>query len=124
MQDGSCAHRQNATHLRDSGVYDGRVPSPQSLPQSQVADKKLSALPSPAARAIAFVGIVVAGLAGALIGSSMVDLQCSGSCGTPIGIGILIGALVGAGGMSVVSVLGLRAIGEWRELQDRESQKL
>lgn len=124
MQDGSCAHRQNATQLRDGGVYDGRVPSSQSLPQSQITDKKLSALPSPTARAIAFVGIIVAGLAGALIGSSMVDLQCSGSCDTPIGIGILFGALVGAGGMSVVSVLGLRAIGEWRELQDRESQKL
>ncbi len=100
------------------------MPSSQSLPQSQIADKKLSALPSPTARAVAFVGINVAGLAGALIGSSMVDLQCSGSCGTPIGLGILVGALVGAGGMSVVSVLGLRAIGEWRELQDCESQKL
>lgn len=90
--------------------------------QSQSSAKQLSALPSPLARAIAFIGILVAGLAGALIGASMVDLQCSGSCGTPIGIGIMIGALVGAGGMSVVSVLGLRAIGEWRELQDRESR--
>jgi len=104
-------------------LYDGGVSSSQSFPQSQSTSKKLSALPSPAARAIAFVGIIVAGLAGALIGSSMVDLQCSGSCGTPIGIGILLGALFGACGMSVVSVLGLRAIGEWRELQDREAQQ-
>ena len=96
--------------------------SSQQLPQNRLTSKQLSALPSPAARAIAFVGILVAGAAGALIGSAMVDLQCNGSCGTPIGIGILIGSLVGAGGMSVVSVLGLRAIGEWRELQDRESQ--
>ena len=89
-----------------------------------MADRKLSALPSPTARVIAFIGIIVAGLAGALIGASMVDLQCSGSCDTPIGIGILFGAIVGAVGISVVSVLGLRAIGEWRELQDRESQEL
>ncbi|HEU4840556.1 MAG TPA: hypothetical protein VFT09_03910 [Ilumatobacteraceae bacterium] len=80
----------------------------------------LSALPSPAARAAAFAAIVLAGLAGALIGYSLVDLQCDGDCGLPLGIGILVGAVTAAGGMSIVAVLVLRALGEWRELQDRE----
>ena len=83
-------------------------------------DAPLSALPSPAARAAAFVAIIVAGAAGALIGYSLVELQCSGDCAVPLGLGVLVGAVVTAAGMSVVAVLVLRAVGEWRELQDRE----
>jgi hypothetical protein len=79
----------------------------------------LSALPSPAARAIAFVAICLAGLAGALIGSSLVELQCDGDCALPRGLGIFVGAVAAAGGMAVVAVLVLRALGEWRELGDR-----
>ncbi len=51
----------------------------------------------------------------------MIDLQCSGSCDVPIGIGLFIGALIGASGMSIVTVLVLRAAGEWRELADNKS---
>lgn len=69
---------------------------------------------------IAFIAILVAGLAGALIGSALIDLQCSGNCDVQIGIGLLVGSLIGAGGMSIVTVLVLRAAGEWRELTDRE----
>ncbi|MHB1129783.1 MAG: hypothetical protein ACYC06_07025 [Ilumatobacteraceae bacterium] len=86
------------------------------------SNRPLSALPSPTARVVAFIAILVAGIAGALIGSAMTDLQCSGSCDLPIGIGLLIGSLIGAGGMSIVTVLVLRAVGEWRELADRESR--
>ena len=78
----------------------------------------MSALPSPLARGAAFAAILLAGLAGALIGYSLVELQCDGDCGLPIGIGIFLGAVVAAGGMSIVAVLVLRALGEWRELQD------
>ena len=35
-------------------------------------------------------------------------------------IGAFVGAVVTAGGMSIVAVLVLRALGEWRELQDRK----
>ncbi len=80
----------------------------------------MSALPSPGARAAAFAAILVAGLAGGLIGYSLVKLQCDGDCALPEGIGILVGALAAAAGMSVVAVLVLRALGEWREIQDRE----
>ncbi len=80
----------------------------------------LSALPSPAARVAAFVAILVGGLAGGLIGFTLVKLQCNGSCASPKGIGALAGALIAAGGMSVVAVLVLRAVGEWRQVEQRE----
>lgn len=83
-------------------------------------DRPLSALPSVAARVTAFVAICVSGLAGALIGSSLVSLQCEGDCGLAIGLGILAGAVIAAGGMAIVAVLVMRALGEWREIEDRE----
>lgn len=52
----------------------------------------------------------------------MVDVQCSGSCAVPTGIGMFTGSFIGASGMSVVAVLALRAIGEWRELADKETR--
>jgi hypothetical protein len=103
-----------------------------------------SALPSVAARLLAFLAIIVGGLCGGLIGWSVTDLQCgSGAHGTvAIGRpassttvpattttvpdaddsgcttwnagGSLVGALVGAGGTAIVSVLVLRAMAEWR----------
>jgi hypothetical protein len=69
----------------------------------------------------AFAAICLGGLAGALIGYSLVELQCDGDCALPLGIGLFAGAVIAAGGMSVVAVLVLRALGEWRELQDRGS---
>ncbi|MGB8860492.1 MAG: hypothetical protein WCC60_14605 [Ilumatobacteraceae bacterium] len=83
-------------------------------------ERPLSALPSPAARAAAFVAILIGGLAGGLIGYTLVKLQCDGSCATPKGIGTLVGSLIAAGGMSVVAVLVLRAVGEWRQVEQRE----
>ncbi len=82
--------------------------------------RPLSALPSPAARAAAFVAILLGGVAGAVIGHTLVKLQCTGSCATPKGIGLLIGAVLAAGGMSIVAVLVLRALGEWRQIEQRE----
>ena len=82
--------------------------------------RPLSAIPPVAARAIAFVVILLGGLAGGLIGFALVDLQCQGDCAVPEGIGLLIGALTCAGGMAIVSVLALRAMGEWREISDRQ----
>ncbi len=43
-------------------------------------DRPLSALPSPAARVLAFVAILVGGFAGGLIGYTLVELQCHGDC--------------------------------------------
>ena len=82
--------------------------------------RPLSAIPPVAARVIAFVVILLGGLAGGLIGFALVDLQCDGDCAVPRGIGLLAGAVMAAGGMAIVSVLALRAMGEWREISDRE----
>lgn len=84
-------------------------------------DRSLSALPPIGARVIAFVVILLGGLAGGLIGFALVDVQCEGDCAVPRGLGILIGAVVCAAGMAIVSVLALRAMGEWREIADREN---
>lgn len=85
------------------------------------AERPLSALPSPGARAVAFIGILAGGLAGALIGYALVAIQCSGACAVPTGLGLLAGAIAAALGMAVVAVLALRAMGEWREISDREA---
>jgi len=76
--------------------------------------RPLSALPSRKARGLAFAAILVGGLCGGLIGSSFVRLQCEQDCTTASGVGALVGALVAAGGVAVVAVLVLRAMGEWR----------
>ena len=88
-----------------------------------------SALPSTAARLLAFLAILVGGLCSGVIGWSVTDLQCgpepSGGpaadervveddCGVANGIGAVVGAGVGAGGVAVVAVLVLRAMAEWR----------
>jgi len=62
---------------------------------------------------------VVAGAAGGLIGWALVDVQCTGDCGSAEAIGAVIGALGAAVGTAVIAVLVLRAMGEWHEIQDR-----
>ena len=78
-------------------------------------ERPLSALPSRTARVVAFASVLVAGLAGGTIGYALVDVQSSGDCDMATGVGMLVGAVGFAAGMSVVAVLGLRAMGEWRE---------
>lgn len=73
-----------------------------------------SALPPQAARALAMVAIVVAGICGGLIGWKVTDLSISGDAGILPGIGGLVGAVFGAGGVAIVAVLVLRAMGEWK----------
>jgi len=76
-------------------------------------ERPLSALPSRRARALAFAAIAVAGLCGGLIGGAFVDLQCPRGCAARAGVAALVGALAGAGGVAVVAVLVLRAMGDW-----------
>jgi len=83
-------------------------------------DSALSALPSVGVRVAAFAAICLSGLAGAFIGYSLIALQCDGDCGAAKGLGLLVGALAAAVGMAVVAVLVMRALGEWREISDRE----
>ena len=83
-------------------------------------ERPLSALPSPFARGVAFAAIILAGLCGALIGWSFVDLQCEGACTTPGGIGAIVGGVSAAAGVAVVAVLTLRAMGEWKRINEDE----
>lgn len=83
-------------------------------------DRPLSALPSVRARVLAFAAILVAGIVGGLIGYGFVDLQCDGDCATPNGLGALVGGVFFAGGVAVVSVLTLRAMGEWRRIREEQ----
>ncbi len=99
-----------------------------------------------AARALAFVAILLGGLCGGLIGYAITDLQCgspevvveldadgepvggadvptrdpddAAGCRTLASVGGLIGAAVAAGGVAIVSVLVLRAMAEWRKELD------
>ena len=80
----------------------------------------LSALPAPTARLAAFVAILLGGLAGGLIGYTLVKLQCHGTCAAQRGVGALVGAVIASLGMSVVAVLVLRALGEWKEIERRQ----
>jgi hypothetical protein len=93
----------------------------ESRPQPpDSSDYAPSALPSTGARVLAFVAILVGGLCGGLIGFGVADLQCTGSCGAWTGGGGLVGAIAGAVGVGVVTVLALRAMGEWRTIQHRD----
>lgn len=92
-------------------------PSPAEPPESEYAP---SVLPSTGARVLAFGSILIAGLCGGLIGYAIVDLQCEGDCTVLAGSVGLLGAVLFAAGVGVVAVLALRAMGEWRTLQDRD----
>jgi hypothetical protein len=99
----------------------GAMADDRPTPRDAGDDYAPSALPSTAARVVAFVSILVAGLCGGLIGWAFVDLQCEGDCGAAAGASGLLGAVIGAGGVAVVAVLALRAMGEWRTIQHRQS---
>lgn len=90
-----------------------------SVPDDPELRRPLSALPSPVARGLGFLAILVAGAAGGTVGWALIDVQCTGECTTASTAGGVVGALAAAIGTAVVVVLALRASGEWRELQDR-----
>jgi CDP-diglyceride synthetase len=82
-----------------------------------------SALPSRGARFLAFAAILTGGLCGGLIGFSVTRLQCAGDCSTNKSLGGLVGAVLGAAGVAVISVLALRAMGEWNTIQERNDNR-
>jgi hypothetical protein len=95
-------------------VADERIP-PQEGPASRPkGNSGPTALPGSGARAVAFVAILVAGACGWLIGKAFVGLQCHGDCTLEEGLGAFSGAVMAAGGVAVIAVLVLRAMGEWQ----------
>jgi ABC-type Co2+ transport system permease subunit len=78
-----------------------------------------TAHPSSSARFLTVVSVLVAGVCGGLIGWAVADLQCSGDCTVQTGIGGLIGAVLAAMGTSLICVLAIQAMAEWREQEGR-----
>ena len=90
-------------------------------PESESRRAPVSALPSQAARALAFIAIVVGGLAGAVIGFGVAKVSCTGDCTAQKAGGSIIGALFIGIGIAIVAVLVLRAMGEWNAVKEREA---
>jgi hypothetical protein len=63
---------------------------------------------------LAYAGVILGGLLGALLGYGITDIGCTGDCGTSTAVGAVVGAVIGAVGTGVVAVLALRAMAEWR----------
>ena len=63
---------------------------------------------------LAFIGVVAAGLLGALAAYGIVDLDCRGGCATNAALAAIVGAVVGTVGGAVVAILVLRARALWR----------
>jgi hypothetical protein len=76
-----------------------------------------SAVPPATARILAFGAIVLAGICGGLIGWKFTALQVDDDGSMLPGIGGVVGAVLAAGGVAVVAVLVLRAMGEWHTIQ-------
>ncbi len=99
--------RGTKQNLDGSLRYTATGPAPRS---------NLSALPSSTARILAFVSILAGGAIGAVIGYGVTKVSSSNVSSTALGVGALVGALFFAGGIAIVAVLVLRAMGEWRAL--------
>jgi ABC-type Co2+ transport system permease subunit len=75
--------------------------------------------PSPLARTLTVASVLAAGACGGLIGWAVVDLQCTGDCTVPRGVGALIGALLAAVGTALICVLAIQAMAEWHQQEGR-----
>lgn len=92
--------------------------------RSTPSDPVPSALPSRWARAVAVFSILLGGLCGGLIGFAFADIQCRGDCTSWKGLGIVVGALATAAGVSIVAILTLRAMDEWETIKVRDAALL
>ncbi len=81
---------------------------------------QLSALPSVAARALAFAAILLGGLMGGLLTYGVRKVMTGKSTGTSLGLWTVAGAVGTSFGVGVLATLVLRAMGEWRALNRPE----
>lgn len=82
-----------------------------------------AALPPRGARALAFAAILVAGLCGGLIGYAVTDIQVTADGSVLPAVGAVVGAAIAAVGVAVVAVLTLRAMTEWRTIDERQAKR-
>ena len=104
-------------------ISDPRTDGPTDDPVSNRPPAPGAALPSPAARALAFLAILAAGVCGGLIGYAVTDLQVDGDGGVAAAVGGIVGAVAAAAGVAVVAVLALRAMTEWRTTEARRARQ-
>ena len=78
--------------------------------------RQLSALPSVAARVLAFAAILLGGLMGGLLTYGVRKVMTGKSVGTSLGLWTVAGAVGTAFGVGILATLVLRAMGEWRAL--------
>jgi hypothetical protein len=88
--------------------------APGDLPEADEVPVPPPTMPSTAAMIGAFVAVFLAGAFGATIGYGLVDISARGKDpGFSAVIGMVIGAIIGAGGVAIVAVLTLRTMGTW-----------
>ncbi len=81
---------------------------------------QLSALPSVTARALAFAAILLGGLMGGLLTYGVRKVMTGKTTGISLGLWTVAGAVGTAFGVGVLATLVLRAMGEWRALNQPE----
>ena len=95
--------------------------SPTGPDEAARADRSTGG--GPLARVLTFIGIVLSGICGGLIGYSVTELQCDDGCTLLAGLVGLAGAAFAAGGVAVVATLTLRAMHEWEDQQRPRDQR-
>ena len=90
------------------------TPSDSALP---------SAAPSARARLLALLAIGVGGMSGGIVGYAVTDLQCADGCSTTAALIGIASAVITATGISIVTVLALRAMSEWHSYQRQQSAR-
>jgi membrane associated rhomboid family serine protease len=83
-------------------------------PDDRSPDDQPPGVPTRGVVVLAFVGVVAAGLLGALAAYGIVDIDCRGGCPTNAALAAVVGALVGTIGGAIVAILALRARALWR----------
>lgn len=108
-------------------MSDEILPQPPSADESGtvvafndlVAPEPAEPDPPPPARWLAFLGVIVGGLLGALVGYGIGDVMYPTTIWASVGG--LLGAVTGAAGLGVLANLTLRAMNEWRSVSHPES---
>jgi len=104
----------------DSASLEPRAGTVPAVPfQDLRAPEPIEAAPTTPVRWLAFTGILVGGLLGALVGYGIGDILYPNSIGSAVGA--LLGGLTGAVGVGVLANLTLRAMNEWKTASHPEA---
>lgn len=103
-----------ATGAATTGPRSSLDLAPRDDPEADEIPLPPPTMPSTPAMIGAFIAVMLAGAFGATIGYGLVDISARGKDpGFSAVIGMVIGAVIGAGGVAVVAALVLRTMGDW-----------